>query len=74
MSTIIRDFPYNIGMSMLGQRLKELRKERNLSQKELADIIGTNNSSVCDWERGRTEPSVEMIINICKLFEISYWL
>ena len=71
MSTIFRNFPYNITMSTLSLRLKELRKEHNLSQKELANIIKTNNSSVCDWERGRTEPSVEMIINICKYFDIS---
>ena len=58
-------------MSMLCQRLNELRKDKGLSQKELANIIGTNNSSVCDWERGRTEPSVEMIIKICKFFEVS---
>ncbi|MBO7149747.1 MAG: helix-turn-helix transcriptional regulator [Clostridia bacterium] len=58
-------------MNTFGQRLKELRLEKELTQKELADALKTNNSSVCDWECGRTEPSIEMILNICRLFEVS---
>lgn len=58
-------------MSILSQRLKELRTERKITQKQLAIILGTNNSSVCDWECGRTEPSVEYIISICRYFEVS---
>lgn len=58
-------------MSTFSQRLKELRLEKGLTQKELADAIKTNNSSICDWECGRTEPSIEMILSICRLFEVS---
>jgi len=57
-------------MNKLAIRLKELRKESNISQKELAKIIGTTNSSICDWECGRSEPNVDYIIKICKYFEI----
>ena len=53
------------------KRLKELRIEKKLTQKQLADMIGTNNSSVCDWECGRSEPNIEQIIKICKYFEIN---
>ena len=55
----------------IGVRLKELRIDKGLTQKELADILKTNNSSICDWECGRTEPSIEMILSICRLFEVS---
>ena len=55
----------------IGVRLKELRIEKGLTQKELADILKTNNSSICDWECGRTEPSIEMILSICRLVEVS---
>ena len=58
-------------MESFRERLKELRAEKKISQKKLAKIIGTNNSSICDWERGRSEPSVEMIIKICDYFEVS---
>ena len=58
-------------MNMFRYRLKEMRMEKNLSQKKLAEILGTNNSSICDWECGRTEPSIDMIIKICKYFNIN---
>ncbi|MDE6355842.1 MAG: helix-turn-helix domain-containing protein [Clostridia bacterium] len=52
-------------------KLKTLRKENNLSQKQLAQALGTTNSSICDWECGRTEPDIEMLIKISKFFGIS---
>jgi len=58
-------------MNMLSQRLKELRTERDLTQKELADLIGTNNSSVCDWERGRTEPNLDVLVKLSAYFSVS---
>ncbi len=58
-------------MNTFSYRLKELRLEKKLTQKDLAQILNTNNSSVCDWECGRSEPSIEMIIAICQYFEIS---
>ena len=58
-------------MITFGKRLRELRTERKLSQQELAKIIGTNNSSICDWERGRSEPSLEALVKLCQFFEVS---
>ena len=58
-------------MDIFCRRLKELRLEHSLSQKALADIIGTTNSSVCDWERGRTEPSLEFLSKIATHFSVT---
>ena len=58
-------------MEQFKDRLKLLRSEKNLSQKQLAEILGTNNSSVCDWERGRSEPDIETLINMVKFFGVS---
>lgn len=52
-------------------KLKSLRIENKLSQKKLADILGTTNSSICDWECGRAEPDIEMLIKIAKTFQVS---
>ncbi len=57
-------------MITFGKRLRELRTERKLSQQELAKIIGTNNSSICDWERGRSEPSLEALVKLCQFFDV----
>lgn len=71
MSTIFRDFPYNFFMVIFSTRLKELRKFRNLSQKELATVLNTNNSSICDWECGRAQPDLETIAKLSIIFDVS---
>ena len=58
-------------METLGIRLKELRKEHQLTQKGLADIVGTNNSSICDWECGRTEPNLDLLVKLALHFGVS---
>lgn len=52
-------------------RLKTLRTERKLSQKQLAIDLKTTNSSICDWENGRSEPNIETLINIAKYFNVT---
>ena len=58
-------------MEIFQQRLSELRRGANLSQKELARILQTNNSSVCDWERGRSQPDLMTLKNIAVYFQVS---
>ncbi len=58
-------------MKVFRERLKELRKCKNLSQKELAEVLQTNNSSVCDWECGRTEPNIETVARMAVFFDVS---
>lgn len=56
---------------MYGQRIRELREERNLTQAQLADRIGTTASTVGKYEREGLQPSVETIISLCKFFGVS---
>lgn len=58
-------------MKVFGERLKEQRKARELSQKELAAILKTTNSSVCDWECGRSQPDLETLVKLSELFEVT---
>ena len=58
-------------METFGQRLKELRLERNLTQKELAKILQTTDDSIFSWEKNRSQPSLEFLAKICLYFEIS---
>lgn len=52
-------------------RLKELRKENGISQTALANAVGTSADCIYDWEKGRSEPSIDEIIAIAKYFEVS---
>lgn len=58
-------------MKVFCERIKELRKIKNLTQKQLAEILKTNNSSICDWECGRSQPDLKMLVCIAEFFEIS---
>ena len=58
-------------MVVFSERLKELRKNMNFSQLQLADLLGTTNSSVCDWERGRSQPDLQTLAKLACLFEVS---
>ena len=58
-------------MKIFCERLKELRKGNNLSQKELAAVLNTNNSSICDWECGRSQPDMETIVKIATFFHVT---
>lgn len=58
-------------MKRFGERLKELRTEKGLLQKDLAKILGTTNSSVCDWETDRAQPDMEMLVKLADYFEVT---
>ena len=52
-------------------RVKELRLEHHFTQKELAEKLNTSNSSVCDWEKGRSQPDLQTLANMAQLFDVS---
>jgi len=54
-----------------GKRLKELRKNKGLSQTELGEILGVSKSSICCYENGTRNPSLETIIDLMHLFGVS---
>lgn len=51
------------------ERLRELRKSKQLTQEKLAREIGVNRSNIADWELGRSEPSIEFIIRLARYFD-----
>ena len=56
---------------MYGQRLKELRMEKGLTQTELAKILNTTQKSISKYENEYLDVSTETIIKICKYFDVS---
>ncbi len=51
--------------------LKSLRKDAGLTQKELADKVGVTNSTISFYEQEERSPSVDMIIRLSKIFNVS---
>lgn len=58
-------------MVEFGIRLRALRKEKNMTQKMLADRIGLATSAVCSYEAGTRFPSYAILIKIARIFKVS---
>lgn len=58
-------------MSTIGEKIKTLRKERKLTQKELAHKIGVTASTITKYEIGQLEPNLEALNKIADIFNIS---
>lgn len=56
----------------IGEKIKELRIERGLSQVGLAKKIGVSQKAIDYWERNVNEPKAGYIILLVKAFELSY--
>lgn len=56
---------------MIGDVIKELRKERNISQALLAKNIGVSQKAIDYWERGVNEPKASYIVKLADYFGFS---
>lgn len=54
----------------LGETLRELRSERNMTQEFVAESLGISRQAVSKWENGSSEPSTTNLIAIAKLYGI----
>lgn len=58
-----------------GERLKELRKENNMTQQEFADKLRIKRPTIANYEADRVEPSSSVIGGICREFKVNeIWL
>jgi len=56
---------------IFGERLKKEREKRGWSQHDLAEKIHVSRQSVSKWETGKNYPSIEMIIPLSDLFNVT---
>lgn len=54
---------------MNGKRLKSLREEKELTQKDLADMLGLTPKAISFYELGSREPSGEVLINMARILD-----
>ncbi|MEL6628592.1 MAG: helix-turn-helix transcriptional regulator [Bacteroidota bacterium] len=58
-------------MQQLGQRIKELRKQKNMSQSQLASIVGLSYAQIGRYETKGTQPPAEALKKIAQALEVS---
>ena len=56
----------------IGEKLRQLRKENHLTQKEFGKMLGFANKTISDWEINKNEPDLSTIRKIKQIFNISY--
>ncbi|AKQ39431.1 transcriptional regulator [Riemerella anatipestifer Yb2] len=62
-------------MNVIGLKIKELRKEKNLTQMEFSEKIGVDNSQLSKIEQGKLSPTLNQLLEISSIFNVSLdWL
>ncbi|WP_176444789.1 helix-turn-helix domain-containing protein [Paenibacillus herberti] len=51
------------------ERIKKLRKLKNLTQRQLADRLGVDNTTISKWEAGIYEPNSDLLNQLAEIFE-----
>lgn len=55
----------------IGSRIRMYRKERGLTQEQLADKINVTKSRVSNWEQGINRPDADILTDICRVLNVS---
>ena len=55
----------------IGTFLKLLRKEKNLTQEQLAERLGVSNRTVSRWENGNNMPDISLLSEIAEFYDVS---
>ena len=57
--------------SAFGKRLKELRKEKGLTQEALAHIFNVSKTTICQYETIKQEPDLTLLVKISQYFGVT---
>lgn len=52
----------------LGEKLKKLREEKGLTQKQVADKLGLESAAISKYEKDLREPNIESLLKLSDLF------
>lgn len=55
----------------IGQFISQLRKQKGMTQKELADIVGVSDKTISKWEHVKSLPDTALLLTLCKALDIS---
>ena len=58
-------------MERIGKNIQEARKNAKMNQTDLAKELNLTSSSVSNWEKGKSLPDIENLIELCKILRIS---
>jgi transcriptional regulator with XRE-family HTH domain len=62
---------YNEFLSLLGERIRALRKEKNIKQEKLAELVDKATEHISFIERGERAPSLEVLLDLARVLDVS---
>ena len=58
-------------MIIIGEQLVKLRKENNMSQEKLAELLGVSRQTIYKWENNKVYPDMINLVAISEIFDVS---
>ena len=58
-------------MIRIGNRIREIRTERGLSQEKMGEALAVSQDTISLWEKGKSTPTAEYLIAIAQQFDVS---
>ena len=58
-------------MNVVSDSIKKLRKEKGMTQDELAEKLCVTRQAVSNWEQGKTQPDVDTLTKLAEIFGVS---
>lgn len=58
-------------LKAIGVRIKEMRTERKISQKELAEAMNISHTNMCNIEKGKTAVTIQNLLKLKRIFDCS---
>lgn len=55
----------------IGETIKELRKEKGMSQTQLATLLFVSQDTISLWELGKSLPDIKALVSMTKIFGVS---
>ena len=62
---------YNMNMKIFGERVKQTLRELSITQKNLAERLQVQTSTLCEWLNDHNEPPMQTIVDIALALEVS---
>ena len=70
--TCYNSLNYNWGINMKYiKRIRDLREDHDMTQQQLADILGTSQTMYARYERGANELPIHHLLTLCKVYRVS---
>ena len=60
-----------MGKEEIASKLKQARIKANMTQREVADILGMTYQAISNYERGKTKVESDILIKLCKIYNVS---